>query len=101
MSSESSQSTPDIDVAYVANLARMHLTEDEIARFESQLAQVVGYVRQIQSVDTSDVEPTAHAIEISNVQRDDSRREGITSDQAMRNAPVEKDGFFVVPKIVE
>jgi aspartyl-tRNA(Asn)/glutamyl-tRNA(Gln) amidotransferase subunit C len=91
----------ELDVAYVANLARMHLTDEEIARFRSQLGQVVEYVRQIQSLDTSNVEPTAHAIEIKNVRRPDSRRDSLTSDVAMRNAPQDKDDFFIVPKIVE
>jgi|ETNmetMinimDraft_15_1059895.scaffolds.fasta_scaffold190538_2 aspartyl-tRNA(Asn)/glutamyl-tRNA(Gln) amidotransferase subunit C len=91
----------EIDVAYVAHLARMHLSDEEIARFQPQLAQIVDHVRQIQSLDTSDVEPTAHAIEIRNVARADTRREGLSADVAMRNAPQNKEDLFVVPKIVE
>jgi aspartyl-tRNA(Asn)/glutamyl-tRNA(Gln) amidotransferase subunit C len=90
-----------IDTAYVAHLARMYLSDEEIARFQPQLEQVVEYVAKLQELDVSDIEPTSHAQPLTNVLREDGVREGLTNDQAMANAPKNIEGQFLVPKIVE
>lgn len=90
-----------IDTAYVAHLARMHLSEEEIACFQPQLEQVVEYVAKLQELDVSDIEPTSHAQPLTNVLREDGVREGLTNEQAMANAPESIEGQFLVPKIVE
>ena len=96
--------TPDmgqIDVAYVANLARMSLTEEETLEFQGQLQDIVGYVQKLNEVDLSDVEPTAHAVPIQNVFRADESRPGLDRDDVLRNAPATVHGQSLVPKIVE
>ena len=90
-----------IDVRYVANLARLDITDDEARRFQPQLEQIVEHVRKLGEVDVSAVEPTAHAVAVENVFRGDLVREGLGTAQAMANAPVSDQDQFVVPRIVE
>ena len=91
----------DIDVKYVAHLARLSLSEDEAARFGAQLGQILGYIEKLQELDVTQVEPTAHAIPLANITRPDEVRPSLTSDEALRNAPAHASGLFIVPKIVE
>lgn len=90
-----------IDVAYVARLARIDLTPEEQARFQRQLDEVVAYVRKIREPDTSGIEPTAHAVAVRNVFRDDAPRPGLDRGEVMANAPAVVQGLFRVPQIVE
>jgi len=92
---------PHIDVKYVAHLARLHLTPEEEQKFSAQLGQVLGYIEKLQQLDVSQVEPTAHAMPLVNVTRPDETRPSLPHDDALRNAPAQADGLFVVPKIVE
>lgn len=87
------------DVEHVAKLARLELTEEEKEKFTTQLGAVLEYVNQMNEVDTSDVEPMAHAIDFSNVMREDKVVYEQTKDELMKNAPYEENGFFRVPKI--
>ena len=91
----------NIDVAYVAHLARLHLDESEIATLQPQMEEIVGLVKKIDELDLSGVEPSAHATEIVNVLRGDVPKAVIDHDSVMANAPLESDGLFVVPKILE
>ena len=90
-----------MDVAYVAHLARLHLTPDETARLQAQLDQILHYVAQLREPDVNDVEPTAHAMPMQNIYRADEARPGLSRDDAMANAPAQRDGLFIVPKIIE
>lgn len=93
---------PDtIDVPYVARLARLNLSAGEIAEFQCQLGQILDYVQAIRRVDVSGVEPTAHAIRVQNVFRDDVPVEGLAMDRILANAPQQADNHFLVPRIVE
>jgi len=92
---------PQIDVKYVAHLARLHLTPEEERKFGAQLGQVLGYIEKLQQLDVSQVEPTAHAMPLVNVTRPDETRPSLPHDDALRNAPAQANGLFVVPKIVE
>lgn len=92
---------PDIDVKHVAHLARLQLSADEEARFGAQLSHVIEYVGQLQQLDVSGVEPTAHAMPLVNVTRADEVAPSLPHDDALRNAPAQSGGLFVVPKIVE
>lgn len=87
------------DVEHVAKLARLELTEEEKEKFTTQLGAVLEYVNQMNEVDTSDVEPMAHAIDFSNVMREDKVVYEQTKEELMKNAPYEENGFFRVPKI--
>ena len=95
------QVTGQIDVRYVANLARLQLTEDEIATFQSQLDHIVHYVDEIRGLNVEGVEPMAHAAVIRNVFREDTVRPGLDRDKALANAPAHRSELFMVPKIVE
>ncbi len=90
-----------IDIPYVAHLARMRLNPEEIRVFQRQLNDIVGYVAQLQALDTAGVEPTAHAAPVYNRLRDDAPREGLSHEAAISNAPSARHGLFIVPKIME
>jgi aspartyl-tRNA(Asn)/glutamyl-tRNA(Gln) amidotransferase subunit C len=89
------------DVRYVAQLARLDLSESEIAKFQSQLGQVLAHVEKLRGVDVSDVEPTAHANQVVNAFRPDEPRDWFTAEDALANAPRSANGLFVVPKVIE
>jgi aspartyl-tRNA(Asn)/glutamyl-tRNA(Gln) amidotransferase subunit C len=93
--------TSDLDVGYVARLARINLTESETEMFQKQLNDILRYVEKLRQADVSDVEPAAHALPIFNVFREDAPREWFTAEEALSNAPRKANGLFVVPKVVE
>jgi aspartyl-tRNA(Asn)/glutamyl-tRNA(Gln) amidotransferase subunit C len=89
------------DVRYTAQLARLHLSDEEIAKFQTQLSQVLEYVERLKQVDVTGVEPTAHANEVFNVFRADEARPWFTPAEALANAPRTANQLFVVPKVIE
>ena len=91
----------EINVKYVAHLARLALTPDEEKKLGAQLGHILGYVEKLKQVDVSDVEPTAHAVPMVNITRADEIRPSLPHDDALRNAPKQAGGLFIVPKIVE
>ena len=91
--------TSDLDVAYVARLARINLTADEAKTFQRQLDDVLKYVEKLREVDVTGVDATPNALPV--VFREDAPREWFTSEQALSNAPGQANGLFVVPKVVE
>jgi aspartyl-tRNA(Asn)/glutamyl-tRNA(Gln) amidotransferase subunit C len=88
------------DVEKVALLARLQLTEAELSTMTEQLAQIVGYVDQLAEVNTNDVEPMAHAIELSNVFRSDSVAESLPREEALANAPHHDERGYLVPAVL-
>lgn len=93
--------TSELDVAYVASLARLNLTESEAEVFQKQLNDVLRYVEKLRQADVTDVEPVAHLLPLFNVFREDAPREWFTAEQALSNAPRKANGLFIVPKVVE
>jgi aspartyl-tRNA(Asn)/glutamyl-tRNA(Gln) amidotransferase subunit C len=91
----------EIDVKYVAHLARLSLSPEEEQRIGAQLQDVLGYIEKLKEVDVSGVEPTAHAFPLINVVRPDEVRPSLSHDEALRNAPAQANGLFIVPRIVE
>ena len=91
----------DFNVRYTAQLARLNLSEEEIATFQSQLSQVLDYVEKLKQVDVTGVEPTAHTSAIFNVFRKDEPGECFTPEQALANAPRQANHLFVVTKVIE
>lgn len=91
----------EIDVKYVAHLARISLSAEEERKIGAQLADVLGYIEKLKEVDVSGVEPTAHAFPLVNVTRPDEVRPSMSQEDALRNAPAQASGLFLVPKIVE
>lgn len=94
-------SAPEFDVRYAAQLARLNLSEEEIARFQTQLSQVLEYAEKLKQVDISGVEPTAHTNAIFNVLRPDEERDWFTPEEALANAPRQANDLFVVTKVVD
>jgi aspartyl-tRNA(Asn)/glutamyl-tRNA(Gln) amidotransferase subunit C len=92
---------PEIDIKYVAHLARLHLTPDEETKLGAQLGGILGYVEKLKELDVTGVEPTAHAVPLVNITRADEIRPSLPHDDALRNAPAQANGLFIVPKIVE
>ncbi len=92
---------PEIDVRYVAQLARLQLTEDEVRTFQDQLGQIVDFVASLGRVDVSGVEPTAHTSDVWNVFREDVAKDSFTAAEALANAPRQANGLFSVTKVLE
>lgn len=90
-----------MDVAYVAHLARLHVTAEETTLFQGQLNHILDYVQSLRALDTSAVEPMAHAVPVHNVFREDVPTPTLDRDRVMANAPLERQGLFAVPKIIE
>jgi aspartyl-tRNA(Asn)/glutamyl-tRNA(Gln) amidotransferase subunit C len=91
----------EIDVKYVAHLARLALTPDEEKKLGAQLGNILGYIEKLKELDVSKVEPTAHAVPMVNVTRPDEQHPSLPHEEALRNAPKQANGLFIVPKIVE
>ena len=94
-------SAPQLDVKYVAHLARLELAAGEEARLAAQLGGILGYIEKLKQLDVTGVEPTAHAVPLVNVTRPDATRPSLSQEDALRNAPAQANGLFIVPKIVE
>ena len=94
-------SATEIDVKYVAHLARLALSSAEEQRLGEQLNHILGYIAKLRELDVSQVEPTAHAVPLVNVTRLDEIQPSLSNEEALRNAPAKANGLFMVPKIVE
>ncbi|HMP82304.1 MAG TPA: Asp-tRNA(Asn)/Glu-tRNA(Gln) amidotransferase subunit GatC [Verrucomicrobiota bacterium] len=91
----------NFDVKYIAHLARLSLSPEEEQKLGAQLGNIIGYIEKLGQLDVANVEPTAHAVPMVNVMRADEVRPSLPHDEAMRNAPKQANGLFIVPKIVE
>ncbi|MBI1309966.1 Asp-tRNA(Asn)/Glu-tRNA(Gln) amidotransferase subunit GatC [bacterium] len=89
------------DVRKVASLARLKLSDAEIEHFAQQLGGVLQYVHVLDELDVSDIEPMAHAVDISNVLRDDETTPSLPREDALANAPKTDGRYFLVPQILE
>ncbi|MBI2496531.1 MAG: Asp-tRNA(Asn)/Glu-tRNA(Gln) amidotransferase subunit GatC [Opitutae bacterium] len=92
---------PDLNIEYVANLARLALSDAEKGKFSQQLGDILHYVDKLNQVDVTGVEPMAHAAPVFNVWEADIARPGLPVAEALRNAPARRDHMIVVPKVVE
>ena len=95
------ESKDGMDVSYVAHLARIDLTDEEAVLFQEQLDQVLHYVEQLNELDVSDVEPTAHAIPVYNVLRKDEVGQSLPHAAVIANAPAASNEHISVPKIID
>jgi aspartyl-tRNA(Asn)/glutamyl-tRNA(Gln) amidotransferase subunit C len=89
-----------IDVRYVANLARLELTDDEIATFQPQLEAILGHVEALSKLDVSGIDPTAHATAVFGKMRDDVPHTSLSPEAVLQNAPDQAQGQIRVPKVV-
>ena len=88
------------EVAHLARLARLALTEDELDSFAGQLDAIISHVSQIQAVDVAGVNPTGNPLKDVNVFRADDVEPCLTQDEALAEAPKAADGRFAVPRIL-
>jgi len=88
-------------VAQVAFLARLELTDEEKDRLTDHLNQILEHFKKLEELDTTDVEPTSHVIPVENVFRSDRARPSLPTDEVLANAPEADDNCFAVPRIVE
>ena len=93
--------SPHIDVRYVANLARINLTDDEVARYGTQLEEVMGYIEKLYEVDVEGIEPTAHAYALSNRVRKDIPVTSLPAEGFLQNTPDQAHNQLRVPKVVD
>jgi aspartyl-tRNA(Asn)/glutamyl-tRNA(Gln) amidotransferase subunit C len=88
-------------VRWVAHLARLECTPDELALFTSQLSGIVDYVTQLNAVNTDGVEPMAHALPVQNVFRPDEVAPSLPAEEALANAPDRRGDFYGVPAVLD
>ncbi|MFO7860243.1 MAG: Asp-tRNA(Asn)/Glu-tRNA(Gln) amidotransferase subunit GatC [Desulfosalsimonas sp.] len=89
------------EVAHVAALARLTIDEADVDGFARNLGEILAYAESVSRVDTTDVSPTAHAVEICNAFRQDAVAGHLDAQNTMANAPESEDGSFVVPRVIE
>lgn len=88
-------------VKYVANLARLNISEEEAQRLETEMADIITFADTLSGIDTEGIEPTNHAIRVENVLREDENRESYDRDALLSCAPSKQAGCYSVPKVVE
>ena len=88
-------------VEHVAKLARLQLSEEELARYQQQLGAILDYIAKLEKLDVSGAEPLVHPAESANVFREDLPSPCLPRAEALKNAPERTDDFFIVPKVVE
>lgn len=89
------------NVKYVANLARLKITDEQQEKFINEMESIINFADMLAEVNTDDVEPTFHAIELQNVLREDVVTSKYNRDKLLQNAPSQYNGCFEVPKVVE
>ncbi|WP_340025780.1 Asp-tRNA(Asn)/Glu-tRNA(Gln) amidotransferase subunit GatC [Paenibacillus sp. FSL K6-1096] len=89
------------DVQHVARLARLQLSPEEEATFTEQMNAILQYAEKLNELDTENVKPTTHVLQVSNVMREDVVKESLTQEEALLNAPDDEDGQFKVPAVLE
>lgn len=87
-------------VLHVAELSRLEFKDEELDRFTMQLENILGYIGQLNELDTRDVKPTYHVLELSTPLRKDVVSSWLSLEEAMENAPLREDEFFAVPKVI-
>ncbi|GIW48439.1 MAG: aspartyl/glutamyl-tRNA(Asn/Gln) amidotransferase subunit C [Deltaproteobacteria bacterium] len=88
-------------VLHVAELSRLEFNQEELEKFTEQLGRILQYVEKLNELDTSDIEPTFHVLDLSTPLREDVVESWLTQDEALENAPYSEEGFFAVPKFIE
>ncbi len=96
----SRQNAPQIDIRHVAKLARLALTDDEIARYEGELTSILAYVDELSELPTADVAATAQVIASTDVVRDDVVAPGLTREAFLAGSPAQQVGMVRVPRIL-
>ncbi len=90
-----------MEIEHVALLARLKLSDNEKKLFSRQVGSIIDYIHKLNELDTSDVEPTAHVVDVKNVFRADTLRPSLPRKKVLQNSPGKDDSFYTVPKIIE
>ena len=88
------------DVEHIAKLAKLEFTGAEKEKLTLQMNQILDYMEKLDSLDTDNIEPLSHVIELSNVFRSDEVKPGVSTEDALKNAPAKDEQFFKVPKVI-
>jgi aspartyl-tRNA(Asn)/glutamyl-tRNA(Gln) amidotransferase subunit C len=88
------------DIEKITYLARLNLSESEKEKYLDQINQILTYIEKLNELDTEDVEPLSHPIEITNVFRDEVLKESLSQKKSLENAPFKTGKFFIAPKVV-
>jgi len=86
---------------YIADLARIHLREKEVALLAGNLADILNYIKKLEELDVSQVEPTSHVLPLSNVFRPDDLKPSLSQAEVLKFAVARQDGTFKVPLVIE
>ena len=89
------------DVKHIANLSRLTVSDSEMDKFLEQFNQILNYADILQKVDTTGIEPSPYVIPLNNVLREDVAVQGVSHEDALKNAPEEHNGGFKVPRVIE
>ena len=89
------------EVKHVANLARLAITEEEAEKFTNHLDAIISFAEQLNELDTENVEPTSHVLDMKNVMREDVAKPGLPVEEVLKNAPDHENGQIKVPSIIE
>jgi len=91
----------ELDVNYISKLARLKLTEEEKIKFSKQLTKILEFMNTLNEIDTNDIKPTSHVIELNNVFREDVVKPSELADDILANAPEREGLYFKVKKVIE
>lgn len=89
------------EVRHIADLARLRFSDEEEEQLAEEMNQVLDHMDKLSELDTEDVEPMSHVLDISNVYRDDEAEQRITREEALKNAPHADHQYFRVPKVID
>jgi len=88
-------------VKYVAHLARIRLTDEELNLLSSQLEDIVNFIDKLKELDVTEVKPTSHILPVNNAFRLDKPAKSLSLKAVLNNAPAQKESFFITPKVIE
>ena len=89
------------EVKHVANLARLAITEEEAEKLTNELDAIIFFAEQLNELDTENVEPTSHVLDMKNIFREDVAKPGLPVEEVLKNAPDHENGQIKVPAIIE
>lgn len=94
-------SVTEKDVQYIANLAKLQVTEEEAKSYAKDMSSILGYMELLNEVDTSNIEPLEHVIDLDSRFRKDEAKSPLSHEDALKNAPDADSDYFRVPKVIE
>jgi len=89
------------EVLKIASLVKLNLTEEEVEKYTSQINDILGYIHQLNELDTKNVEPLSHVLDLTNVTRKDEEQPSLSREDALKNAPESDREYFIVPKVID